>query len=126
MSVQMQLFSTSTYDDYYYQDEEIYRRWRDEGITKADLAREYGRQPMTIFNIIDRRKNRDEDLWKAIEDAVVYLCYDLTMVQRTYNSLTRNGYEHLSDISSLDIDTFVENTRNAGAKVGNVLRVIKG
>lgn len=126
MGVQMKLFPTNTNEEYYWQDEEIYRRWRDEGATKAELAREYRRQPMTIYNIIDRRKGRDEELWKAIEQAVVYLCYDFGMIQRTYNVLTRNGYKTLSDISDLDIDDFVDTVRNAGQKVGNVLRIVRG
>lgn len=125
MDVQMQLFPTNTNEEYYWQDEEIYRRWRDDGVTKAKLAREYGRQPMAIFSIIDRRKGRDEELWKAIEQAVVYLCYDFTMIQRTYNCLTRNGYQTLSDISDLDINDFVDTVRNAGQKVGDILRTIQ-
>lgn len=126
MAVQMKLFETNESWDYYWQDEEIYSRWKN-GETQAELARDFKRHPTTIRTIIVRRRNRDENLWKAIERAVAYLCFDAGSITRTYNVILRNGTTHptLEYIMKLDVDDFVANAQNAGTKVGEILKQIQ-
>lgn len=86
MCVQLQLFPTNDHLETYQRSEKIYAMYRD-GYTGAEIARIFHMNPYNVYRIINERKNRDESLWKAIENAVFDLGFDPFTINRAHRRL---------------------------------------
>ena len=86
MSVQLQLFPTNDHLEKYQRSEKIYEMYL-AGCTGAEIARTFHMKRHNVYRIIADKKNRNEELWKALENAVFELGFDPFMVNRAYSRL---------------------------------------
>ena len=86
MSVQLQLFPTNDHLELYQRSEKIYEMYL-AGYMGAEIARTLHMKRHNVYRIIADKKNRNEDLWKAVENAVFELGFDPFMINRAYDRL---------------------------------------
>ena len=86
MSVQLQLFPTNDHLEKYQRSEKIYEMHL-AGCTGAEIARTFHMKRHNVYRIIADKKNRNEELWKALENAVFELGFDPFMINRAYSRL---------------------------------------
>lgn len=86
MSVQLQLFPTNDHLEMYQRSEKIYEMHL-AGYTGSEIARTFHMKRHNVYRIISDKKNRNEELWKALENAVFELGFDPFMINRAYSRL---------------------------------------
>lgn len=86
MSVQLQLFPTNDHLEKYQRSEKIYEMHL-AGCTGAEIARTFHMKRHNVYRIIGDKKNRNEELWKALENAVFELGFDPFVINRAYSRL---------------------------------------
>lgn len=86
MSVQLQLFPTNDHLEKYQRSEKIYEMHL-AGYTGSEIARTFHMNRQSVYRIIGDKKNRNEELWKALENAVFELGFDPFMINRAYSRL---------------------------------------
>lgn len=84
MSVQLQLFPTNDHLEMYQRSEKIYEMHL-AGYTGSEIARTFHMNRQSVYRIISDKKNRNEELWKALENAVFELGFDPFMINRAYS-----------------------------------------
>lgn len=88
MSVQLQLFPTNDHLEKYQRSEKIYEMHL-AGCTGAEIAKTFHIKSQNVYRIISDKKGRNEELWKALENAVFELGFDPFMINRAYSRLRR-------------------------------------
>lgn len=86
MSVQLQLFPTNDHLEKYQRSEKIYEMHL-AGYTGSEIARTFHIKRHNVYRIIGDKKNRNEKLWKALENAVFELGFDPFTINRAYSRL---------------------------------------
>ena len=100
MSVQLQLFPTNDHLEKYQRSEKIYEMYL-AGCTGAEIARTFHMKRHNIYRIIADKKNRNEELWKALENAVFELGFDPFMINRAYSRLRQYFRQEACTLESL-------------------------
>lgn len=88
MSVQLQLFPTNDHLEKYQRSEKIYEMHL-AGCTGAEIAKAFHIKSQNVYRIISDKKGRNEELWKALENAVFELGFDPFIINRAYSRLRR-------------------------------------
>lgn len=89
MSVQLQLFPTNDHLEKYQRSEKIYDMYV-VGYTGTEIAETFHMTRQNVYRIINDKKNRNEELWKALENAVFELGFDPFMINRAYSCFRRH------------------------------------
>ena len=100
MSVQLQLFPTNDHLEKYQRSEKIYEMYL-AGCTGAEIARTFHMKRHNVYRIIADKKNRNEELWKALENAVFELGFDPFMINRAYSRLRQYFRQEACTLESL-------------------------